>query len=96
MAPNLALDSDERPPQHHQPARSEPDPAPCLLLWGLRHRQMSCRTRGLAREHSRNNTRAEARKARPRMRYLTGLLTHTSSLAHLCRRSLSLSETDAL
>ena len=28
--PAPARDSDDRPPQHHQPARSEPDPAPCL------------------------------------------------------------------
>ena len=39
--PPPARDSDGRPPPHHQPARSEPDPGPCLRLWGLRHRAMS-------------------------------------------------------
>ena len=39
-APPPARDSDERPPPHHQPALSEPDPGPCLRLWGLLHRPL--------------------------------------------------------
>ena len=39
--PPPAGDSDERPPPHSKPARSEPDPGPCLRLWGLRHRPES-------------------------------------------------------
>ena len=39
-SPAPARDSDDRPPPHHQPARSKPDPGPCLRLWGLWHLPM--------------------------------------------------------
>ena len=44
-------------------------------------RRERCRTRGLAREHVRATSRAEARNARHRIRCLTCVWTHTRSLS---------------